>query len=341
MNPAKGFVGVPDRRDIPDFCGKCHSDINFMRKYNPGIQTDQREQYFTSMHGKLLLKKDRKVAVCTSCHGSHAIYKISDARSGVYPLNVPATCGKCHSDAQYMKSYSIPTDQLDKYKQSVHGTALLKNQDIGAPACNDCHGNHGAMPPGVHSIAYICGNCHVNNMEYFLASKMAEPFEENGLHACEECHGNHLVKKPTDAMVGTGESSVCTPCHDAGDAGYIAANTIAAQISQAVALYDSATVLLGRVRKIGMDDMDLVYLLQDAHQAMVHSRTLVHTFDSLKVKKKTDASISKSVAAITLAKSEIKESKFRRLGFGVATIFITLLIILLFIKIRQMEKAKS
>ncbi len=338
MNPAKGFVGVPARKEIPAFCGKCHSHIKFMRKYKPGIPTDQEEQYFTSMHGKLLLKKDQKVAVCTSCHTAHSIYRVSDSRSTVYPINVPATCGRCHSDAEYMKQYSIPTDQLQKYKQSVHGIALLKNQDTGAPACNDCHGNHGAMPPGVNSIAYICGNCHVNNKEYFLSSKMGKIFGETGLHACEECHNNHLIQKPSDEMVGTGEKSVCLNCHDEGDEGFQVAKNISVNINHAVALYDSARILLTRVRRIGMDDVDLGYLLQDAHQAIIHSRTIVHTFDSLKVKQKTDTSIKKSTAAIKLAISEIKESKFRRQGFGIATLFITLLIIFLYIKLRQIEK---
>ena len=36
---------------------------------------------------------------CTSCHGNaHEIFPKTDARSAVYPLNVPKTCGQCHSN---------------------------------------------------------------------------------------------------------------------------------------------------------------------------------------------------------------------------------------------------
>jgi hypothetical protein len=38
----------------------------------------------------------------------------------------------------------IPHNQYEKFARSVHGIALLKKHDSGAPACNICHGNHGA-----------------------------------------------------------------------------------------------------------------------------------------------------------------------------------------------------
>jgi len=96
---------------------------------------------------------------------------------------------------------SVP---FEKFSQSVHGKMLLEERDTGSPACNDCHGNHGATPPGVSSISHVCGTCHVNNMQYFTASKMGETFSDQELHACEECHGNHGVQKTSDAMVGVG-----------------------------------------------------------------------------------------------------------------------------------------
>ena len=33
MDPSKGFVGVPDVKEIPYYCGKCHSNIEIMRVY--------------------------------------------------------------------------------------------------------------------------------------------------------------------------------------------------------------------------------------------------------------------------------------------------------------------
>jgi predicted CXXCH cytochrome family protein len=337
MSPKKGFVGVPSRKNTPQFCGKCHSHIEFMRKYQPRIATDQVQQYYTSIHGEKLHKGDEKVAECVSCHSAHEIASATDGRSTVYALNVPATCNKCHGDADYMKGYNIPTNQYDEYAVSVHGMDLLEKKDVGAPACNDCHGNHGATPPGIQSVAHVCGNCHVNNMQYFEASPMAEPFGEMEIHACEQCHGYHEVKPASDDMISVGEASVCTACHSQGDSGYVAAQNIYSDISSFVILYDSAQAKLKDVQKKGMDDVDIIYLLKDAHQTLIHARTLVHTFDPTQIREKTTEGEKKSDEAVSLANKEIKDYYIRRRGFGMATIFITILVIALFFKIKRLD----
>ncbi|NIW78493.1 MAG: hypothetical protein GWN16_03120 [Calditrichae bacterium] len=338
MSEEAGFVGVPSKQEIPQFCGKCHSDISIMRQFQPRIPTDQVEQYYTSVHGIKLKEGDQKVADCASCHTAHSILPAKDSRSTVHPLNVPLTCKKCHSDPTYMKGYNIPTDQFKLFAESVHGKLLLEENETGAPACNDCHGNHGAMPPGISSISHVCGTCHVNNMQYFSKTKMAREFEELEIHACEACHGNHHVLDATDDMVGTGEKAVCTKCHETGEEGYQEAKKIHSQLEKIVAVYDSAKALQKKVQRIGMDDVDINYLLQESHQSLIQARTLVHTFDHRKVADKTKEGVEKSEEAIQLAKKEIKDYKVRRLGFGVATIFITILVIALFLKIRVMEK---
>ncbi len=195
MSPENGFIGVPSREDIPKFCGKCHSNPEFIRDFHPGLATDQVSQYYTSVHGQKFLSGDKKVAVCINCHTTHGILSSKDPRSSVYPLNVPQTCRKCHSNSVYMKAYPIPSNQYELYAESVHGIALLENKDIGAPACNDCHGNHGATPPGLTSVTFICGNCHVINMEFFRQTRMAQAFEDMQFHGCEQCHGYHAIKK--------------------------------------------------------------------------------------------------------------------------------------------------
>ncbi|MEE9168754.1 MAG: cytochrome c3 family protein [bacterium] len=336
--PEAGFVGVPSKEAIPQFCGKCHSDIVFMRQYQPRIVTDQVDQFYTSVHGIRLREGDEKVADCTSCHTAHGILSARDTRSSVHALNVPQTCNKCHGDSEYMGEYGIRTDQLEDFAQSVHGIALLENQDTGSPACNDCHGNHGAMPPGVTSISHVCGTCHSNNMQYFSTSKMAREFEELELHACEECHGNHAVKKTFDDMVGVGESSVCMDCHDTGDEGYKSAEGIHDALREMVAAYDTAEVRRKEVQRIGMEDEEIGFLLQEANQSLIQARTLVHTFDPEKVGEKTQEGREKAETALELASQQIKEYDVRRLGFGVATFFITILVVALYLKIRDMEK---
>ncbi|MBF8247890.1 MAG: exported protein of unknown function [Bacteroidetes bacterium] len=146
-------------------CARCHSSAAFMRNYNPSLPVDQLEKYRTSVHGMKNARGDVRTAECASCHGSHDIRSAGDAKSKVHARNLPATCARCHADAEYMKGYKIPTDQYAKFTKSVHGVALLQKRDLAAPACNDCHGNHGAIPPGVESISKVCGTCHALNAD--------------------------------------------------------------------------------------------------------------------------------------------------------------------------------
>ena len=338
MSKKNGFVGVPSKKNIPEFCGKCHSKIEVMRTYQPRIPTDQVQQFNTSIHGIKLKKGDKKVADCTNCHTTHGILNAKDPRASVYPLNVPNTCRKCHSKAGYMKEYKIPTNQYEQYSQSVHGIALLEKKDIGAPTCNDCHGNHGAMPPGITSISHVCGTCHVNNMNYFSSSPMAAPFEKLNLHGCEQCHGNHEVRLTSDEMIGVENTAMCVNCHEKGDKGYIAANNIREYIDNLVSNYNIAIEKWQKVQQIEMDDDEIGFLLLKAKQSLIHSRTMIHLFKPDLVLEKTKEGEKKIQEATDLAETEIKEHLTRRIGFGAATLIIAILIIALFLKIREIGK---
>jgi hypothetical protein len=337
MSAEAGFVGTPSRMELAKFCGKCHSNIEFMRQYQPRIPTDQETQYSTSIHGKRLMDGDKKVASCTDCHTAHGILHIDDARSSVYSLNVPSTCNKCHGDPEYMEEYKIPTNQYEGYAKSVHGKALLERQDTGAPACNDCHGNHGAMPPGITSVRQVCGHCHVNNLRYFSATKMSTAFQKQELHGCEECHYYHDIQEAFDDMVGTGETSVCVRCHYPADKGYDAAKEIHKLLVDAVSVFDRASEQQKQVGRKGMDDVEIGFLLQEANQSLIQARTLVHTFDPIEVGPRTREAMDKANEALELGIQQVKEYRDRRRGFSVITIFITLIAAALFFKIRDME----
>ncbi len=338
MSREAGFVGVPDLEEIPEFCGKCHGDINFMRQYQPRIRTDQLSQYLQSHHGQRLKEGAQNVAECASCHTAHAILPASDSRSSVYPLNVPAMCNSCHGDPQTMAGTGLRRNYYSDYAESVHGQALLVEHDLGAPACNDCHGNHGATPPGVHSVSHVCGTCHVNNMEYFVESKMAKAFDDWELHLCEECHGNHSIRHTSDDFLGTGATSVCVNCHEEGEPGYEVAAQMRSHLADLVAAYEATELRAEEVRRVGMDDTDIAFLLQESRQNLIHARTLVHTFDAERVGEVAKEGTEKAREALILAIAEIDGYWSRRMGFGVGTFFITLLAVALFFKIKDMEK---
>src|ERR1035438_2594875 len=85
--------------------------------------------YQESVHGRAIEKGSQKAAVCTDCHGSHEILPANEAKSPIYKSNVPATCGKCH------------TEIASTFMQSIHGQAIARGNQL-APVCTDCHGIH-------------------------------------------------------------------------------------------------------------------------------------------------------------------------------------------------------
>lgn len=238
------YIGAPAKDQIPEFCGRCHSSLAFMRRFKPDARVDQVQEYLTSFHGKALKKGDKNVATCIDCHGLHEIRRVSNPESRVYPTKVASTCGGCHSDPKHMAGYHdehgrpLATDQVARWKRSVHADAMFKKGDLTAPTCNDCHGNHGAAPPGVEAVAFVCGNCHGREAELFQASEKHKAFAEHNEMAegakcsechddlapnvvnipafseCITCHENHAVARPTIALLGSLPDTPCALCHE-------------------------------------------------------------------------------------------------------------------------------
>lgn len=285
MDEKKGFVGKPAPADVPAFCGRCHADGGYMRRFNPSLATDQLAQYRTSVHGQRLAKGDAKVATCISCHGVHGILPGSDARSPVHKTNVATTCAGCHADAKHMAGYDIPTDQLVKFQRSVHGQALLVARDMAAPTCNNCHGNHGAFPPGADSIAAVCGQCHATQKDLFMASPHRPAFDHLGLAECVVCHSNHDIARTSDDMLGVGSVAICVTCHGPDSKGYAAAARMRAAVDGLRAAIDGADTTLLRASTAGMEVSEPRYALQSAREALVTTRNQVHSFDPASVEK--------------------------------------------------------
>ncbi len=338
MDPDLGFTGTPKRAEIPHFCSKCHSNPNYMRHFNPRINVDQEEKYATSHHGKLLAKGDPKVAMCTSCHGVHGILAVESTESPVHKSNIPATCNRCHGDKSYMASYGIPTNQYEEFSQSVHGVALLQKRTKGAPACNDCHGNHGASPPGVDDVAAVCILCHSFNGELFNKSPHKAAFAKAGFSQCAQCHNHHKIVHPTDEMLGVGKGAVCVECHAAGEQGYIAAARIKTLLDSLKVEQVDATSMLAEAKALDMDVVEGETAVEEIRENLIASRTAIHAFSDEHMAEVCQKGFDAASRADSIAKAAIFEFKFRRVGFGVATLILTGLALLLWLKIRQIEK---
>ena len=213
--PDTGYIGVPDRTTIPSLCGSCHSDAERMSAY--GLPTDQLREYETSVHGQRLAQGDENVATCFDCHGSHGTQAISDPRSEVFPTNLQATCARCHSDERLMDPYGIPTNQYELFKDSVHGIALLRDQNLEAPTCATCHASHGAALPGRAKVVDVCGDCHSQSEKYYLTGGHRLGRQEGSeAPRCITCHGRYDVELASlDLFVGD-EPRHCGSCHESG-----------------------------------------------------------------------------------------------------------------------------
>jgi hypothetical protein len=304
------------------------------------MRVDQLSQYLTSVHGKRLKQGNSKVAACVDCHGVHNILPASDTRSPVHPANVAATCGHCHSDPVYMKAYGIPTDQAARYQKSVHAEMLAQG-DLSSPTCSTCHGNHGATPPGVASVASVCGTCHVFFAQLFEKSPHQAAFAKLGLPGCVQCHSNHEIVRPTDAWVGSAPPSVCIACHAPGDKGYNASQALSADLGKLDASIGRAERALDVAERAGMEVSGAKLELADANDALVKARVNVHTFDDAAVGKLTDAGVDIAAKSYQAGVDALRERDFRRKGLGIALIAILLAISGLYLKIRQMESGDS
>lgn len=334
----KEFRGAPKHTEIPAFCDRCHGDLSYMRRFNPSAPVGQFNAFQTSVHGKRLAQGDTKVATCVNCHGSHGILPASKADSPVYPANVADTCGKCHSDSEYMKGYKIPTNQRKNYQASVHGKLMMIKRDLSAPTCNDCHGNHGAFPPNIASVSDMCGQCHVNNRNLFVKSKHKKAFDLMGLHECAQCHSNHKVEKATDSMIGDNPTAVCVKCHMKGSPQLQKAITMRRGIEDLKSAIHVSEQKLTEAEHLGMEVSEAKFSLKEAGISLIKSRTQIHAFalPEFEIEVKKGKKVAEDALGVALA--AIEEFNGRSKWVFLPIILTLYLMFVLFMKIRQIER---
>ena len=338
VDPELGFIGKPSREQIPVLCGSCHSDIEFMRDYDPSMRTDQLAEYWTSGHGQALQAGDPDVATCVSCHPAHSIRPPSDPESSVYPMQVPGLCATCHSDPRVMEGHGLPTNQFEEYKNSVHGNQLLQEEDVSAPACNDCHGNHGAAPPGVASVERVCGQCHATMAEHFEDSGHDLIFSDADLPGCATCHGNHEIQRPADTDLARVADEVCTRCHGEDERVLAVFPTMRAMIDSLEVGRERALEALERAENLGMEVSEARFDLQKVTNALTQARTAIHAMRLAPVRTEIETGLDVVRTSLERGEEALWEHDYRRIGLAVSAGFVLLLIVGIVLKIRQMER---
>jgi hypothetical protein len=109
-HPANQYASARElSRAYYETCEKCHS-ANY----------EQTRDTLHNVHAQISAGGDLKTAICTDCHGTHDIRQIAHDR-----VRISQTCGKCH------------TDIFTQYQASVHGVALIQEDNRDVPVCTD------------------------------------------------------------------------------------------------------------------------------------------------------------------------------------------------------------
>lgn len=136
--PKESKERIEARLTIPDKCGKCHSE--------------QRDAYFTSVHGKEVLQNGNlNAAVCTDCHTTH---DIDSPKHDSIRLGITNNCGNCHEK------------NLKTYMGTYHGQVNRLGYAHTAK-CFDCHGSH-----KIQRVDDPASTVH----------------KDNRLETCQKCH---------------------------------------------------------------------------------------------------------------------------------------------------------
>lgn len=268
------FVGVPDKLQVVEICSRCHSDPDQMRQY--GLPADQLSELRTSRHGQLLEAGNQDAPTCSDCHDPHTTLPSSDARSATFPTNIPATCGRCHSDAGMMDPYGLAVNQFDEFHTSAHGRAIYEEGNFAAPSCIGCHGSHAALPPDVSEIANVCGKCHVN-VRQALAAGPHGPSAGTGsaFLGCTECHTNHATERVESEAI----AETCIRCHDSADPAVQVGEEIEAGVMRAEAQMESAREAILELGRAGHRTSDARFRYRSALTEFNQIGRVQHSLD--------------------------------------------------------------
>jgi len=209
-------------RTLYQSCRKCHSE-NY-------------DKTLDSMHAQSALAGNPDAPVCTDCHGAHQVEKPDQPRT-----RVSETCGHCH------------TNIFMEYKKSVHGGALIEENNPDVPVCTDCHGVHNIQDPRTEQFRIaepdLCAGCHADAdlmAKYNLTPdvyalyqiswhgvdvqvfKSRWPTIWHDSAVCSDCHGVHNIRKTGDpASLVNSENllGTCQKCHPSAGKNWVGAWT--------------------------------------------------------------------------------------------------------------------
>ncbi len=215
-------------------CVDCHTDVtSAAHETTPKkiscatCHADQQAAYDRSFHAKAVQGGNTHAATCVDCHGSpHELLPAGDPNSRVNHLNIPATCGSCHSQKFVMEDGGVSEQMVASYQQSVHGHAVAAGSE-NAAVCTDCHGTHEILdakdsksPIFKFNVPQTCGRCHDGVSRQFVQSIHGQAIAQGNWQApvCTDCHGIHSIKSHLDPTSPVNAQNLaqatCARCHE-------------------------------------------------------------------------------------------------------------------------------
>jgi len=220
----------------------------------------------------------------------------------------------------------------------VHGRLLFDEGDVSAPVCNDCHGNHGAAPPGGSAIRNVCGQCHTVMADYFDQSGHAQIFDEEGVPDCVACHGQHDIERTSDEFLSERSVDFCQNCHQAPDTLGLEFSHMSRALDSLSAATDLGRLTLEEAENLGMEVSQAFFELEDVTNARTRARSAIHTFHRGPVEQEVAAGLEIARRAEEQGHAALAEHRYRRVGLGVFAGVVVLLITGLLLKIRELER---
>jgi predicted CXXCH cytochrome family protein len=191
-------------------CQECHAEVY--------------EQTLDSVHARELAGGNWNAPVCTDCHGAHDTTPANEPRT-----KIPETCSKCHSGI------------FNEYLESIHGEALVDENNIDVPTCIDCHGVHNQEDPRTAAFRLnspeLCGTCHADEAlmsKYDISTNVFQTYVADfhgttvtlferqspdlptNKAVCYDCHGVHNMKRaddPDSQVFRENLLQTCQKCH--------------------------------------------------------------------------------------------------------------------------------
>jgi len=215
-------------------CVDCHTDLGQTKDFphaSPLKPVDcsqchetASQEFQKSVHFMTTETKGSPIVVgCKDCHGTHDIRGSDDYDSTIFPLNLPATCEKCHLKKVPAKK---GPDFILKYEESVHFQALQKFGLTMSANCSNCHGAHDIKqvsdplsPVSRKNIIGTCGSCHVGIRKAYLEGVHGKDYVKGvgDVPVCTDCHSEHDILSRQDLkskVYATKVAEVCSRCHD-------------------------------------------------------------------------------------------------------------------------------